>query len=237
MLEVNIEKIVPVTEARDMFNKIVDDVEGTDELYVLTKNGKPAAVVVGVNHLEKLTGQSHSDASSKIEEASGAAIASIAADPVAEESETVFASADDAQLPAAAEMSAPVAANDPFAMAANELATQQAGAVASPMSSLAESSLTPTAASTDLAGGVSNITPIPEGFNNGMPTAEEVANPYTSPAEESTEEPAMLDETASADASATTFATGPMVTPDTDTASVDSMDDSAGPILPPRQGM
>jgi prevent-host-death family protein len=42
-----------------MFNKIVDEVEGTDELYVLTKNGKPAAVVVGVNHLEKLTGESN----------------------------------------------------------------------------------------------------------------------------------------------------------------------------------
>ncbi len=59
MLQVNIEKIIPVTEARDMFNKIVDEVEGTDELYVLTKNGKPCAVVVGVNHLEKLTGESH----------------------------------------------------------------------------------------------------------------------------------------------------------------------------------
>ena len=60
MLQVNIEKIIPVTEARDMFNRIVDEVEGTDELYVLTKNGKPSAVVVGVNHLEKLTGGEHS---------------------------------------------------------------------------------------------------------------------------------------------------------------------------------
>ena len=56
MLDVDIDKILPLTEARDNFNKIVDDVEGTDQMYVLTKNGKPAAVVVGVNHLEKLTG-------------------------------------------------------------------------------------------------------------------------------------------------------------------------------------
>ena len=58
MLEVKIEKILPITEARDSFNKLIDEVEGTDELYVFTKNGKPAAVLVGVHHLEKLTGTS-----------------------------------------------------------------------------------------------------------------------------------------------------------------------------------
>jgi len=59
MLEVQIENIIPVTEARDRFNQIVDAVEGTEELYVLTKNGKPAAIVVGIHHLEKLTGEAH----------------------------------------------------------------------------------------------------------------------------------------------------------------------------------
>lgn len=59
MLDVNIEKILPVTEVRDSLNKIVDEVEATDELYVITKNGKPAAIVVGIHHLEKLTGISH----------------------------------------------------------------------------------------------------------------------------------------------------------------------------------
>ena len=68
MLQVNIEKILPVTEARDSFNKIVDEVEGTDEMYVLTKNGKPAAVVVGVNHLEKLTGENHDAVLAKVSE-------------------------------------------------------------------------------------------------------------------------------------------------------------------------
>lgn len=60
MLEVQIENIIPVTEARDKFNQIVDAVENTEELYVLTKNGKPAAIVVGIHHLEKLTGETHS---------------------------------------------------------------------------------------------------------------------------------------------------------------------------------
>ena len=59
MLEVQIENIIPVTEARDKFNQIVDAVENTDELYVITKNGKPASIMVGVHHLEKLTGESH----------------------------------------------------------------------------------------------------------------------------------------------------------------------------------
>lgn len=66
-MQVDIEKIIPVTEARDSFNKIVDEVEGSDELYVLTKNGKPAAVVVGVNHLEKLTGESEMEVMAKVE--------------------------------------------------------------------------------------------------------------------------------------------------------------------------
>jgi prevent-host-death family protein len=66
MLQVDIEKIIPVTEARDSFNKIVDEVEGTDEMYVLTKNGKPSAVVVGVNHLEKLTGAEGAEVMAKI---------------------------------------------------------------------------------------------------------------------------------------------------------------------------
>lgn len=57
MLQVDVNKIIPLTEARDSLNKIVDDVDNTDEMYVLTKNGTPTAVVVGVNHLEKLTNE------------------------------------------------------------------------------------------------------------------------------------------------------------------------------------
>lgn len=68
MLQVDIEKIMPVTEARDKFNQLIDDVEDSDNLYVLTKNGKPCAVMVGVNHLEKLTGENQTDVVAKMGE-------------------------------------------------------------------------------------------------------------------------------------------------------------------------
>jgi len=67
VLEVDIDKILPVTEARDNFNKIIDEVEGTEAMYVLTKNGKPSAVIVGVNHLEKLTGKTADELTSIVE--------------------------------------------------------------------------------------------------------------------------------------------------------------------------
>jgi prevent-host-death family protein len=61
MLEVKVENILPVTEARDTFNQLIDKVEGTDEMFVMTKNGKPIAILVGVHHLEKLTGENHEE--------------------------------------------------------------------------------------------------------------------------------------------------------------------------------
>lgn len=61
MLEVKIENIIPVTEARDSFNQLVDKVENSDEMYVLTKNGKPAVIIVGIKHLEKLTGEKNEE--------------------------------------------------------------------------------------------------------------------------------------------------------------------------------
>lgn len=61
MLEVQIENIIPVTEARDKFNQLVDQVESGDDMFVMTKNGKPAAILVGVHHMEKLTGVSHEE--------------------------------------------------------------------------------------------------------------------------------------------------------------------------------
>lgn len=68
MLEVKVENIIPVTEARDSFNQLVDKIEGSDEMYVLTKNGKPSAILVGVKHLEKLTGTSHEELMKEVEE-------------------------------------------------------------------------------------------------------------------------------------------------------------------------
>lgn len=59
MLDVDIEKILPITEVRDSLNKIIDAVIDSEDLYVVTKNGKPSAIIVGVHHLEKLTGIDH----------------------------------------------------------------------------------------------------------------------------------------------------------------------------------
>ena len=232
MLEVNIEKIVPVTEARDMFNKIVDDVEGTDELYVLTKNGKPAAVVVGVNHLEKLTGQSHGDVAAKIELASSTPPPAAAPEtpvattppiaPATEAGETVFASADDAAPATEAASSAP----DPFAMASNELASQRSGAVAEPLSSLADTALTPTAASTESTGALDNISPVPEGFGSTTPAAGATDTTPSAPT---------IDMSAVEEGNSTsTLAGDPLAATETPAATEDS---AAGPVLPPRQGI
>jgi prevent-host-death family protein len=61
MLEVKIDKIVPISSVRDSLNEIVGNVENSDDLYVITKNGLPTAIIVGVHHLEKLTGMSHEE--------------------------------------------------------------------------------------------------------------------------------------------------------------------------------
>lgn len=61
MLDVKIENIIPYTEARDAIGELTDKVANSDDLYVLTKNGKPAAILVGVHHLETLTDISHKE--------------------------------------------------------------------------------------------------------------------------------------------------------------------------------
>lgn len=57
MLKVEIDKILPVTEARANIARLVDEVcQGN--VYVLTRGGKPAVMVVPIDYLEKQnTGQ------------------------------------------------------------------------------------------------------------------------------------------------------------------------------------
>jgi len=50
MLNVSIDKILPVTEARARIAKLVDEVEKGD-VYVITRGGKPAAVMVPVSRV------------------------------------------------------------------------------------------------------------------------------------------------------------------------------------------
>lgn len=54
MLQVPIDKILPVTEARANISKLVDDVVRGD-IYVLTRGGRPAVVVSSVEYIKKLT--------------------------------------------------------------------------------------------------------------------------------------------------------------------------------------
>ncbi|AKM82121.1 TPA: prevent-host-death family protein [Candidatus Berkelbacteria bacterium] len=54
-LRVTLSNIIPLTEARDHFSQIVNEVQ-KDKLYVLTKGGKPAVAIVDVKYLEQITG-------------------------------------------------------------------------------------------------------------------------------------------------------------------------------------
>ncbi len=57
MLQVPVDKIIPLTEMRDRFSKIVADLETGTPLYILTKNGKPSVAVLSVGELQKLIQQ------------------------------------------------------------------------------------------------------------------------------------------------------------------------------------
>lgn len=52
MFKVPIDKIIPVTNARARIASLVSDVQKTNCLYVLTRGGKPAAVLASVDYLD-----------------------------------------------------------------------------------------------------------------------------------------------------------------------------------------
>ena len=55
MINVPIDRIVPLTDARDNLSRVVSDIESDDEgLYILTKGGKPAIAFISIKYLEKL---------------------------------------------------------------------------------------------------------------------------------------------------------------------------------------
>lgn len=224
MLQVNIEKIIPVTEARDMFNRIIDEVEGTDDLYVLTKNGKPAAIVVGVNHLEKLTGETHTDVVAKIDAvplSEAADSASGVPQPDEPQATQDFASQDESS-------------NDFF----NEGQSDQSdlpsqdlgGQLDEPFPPLASEDNTPNApASTDL----NPSQPATTDYNPTTPSEEtDAAVTYNDPAPTGP----VSDDTPMSELSETSdpFVEPNDPAPSPDDASSDS-DGNIGPDLPPRQ--
>jgi antitoxin YefM len=48
-------KILPVTEARRKFTEIIKNVEGLLEQYVITRKGKPAAIILSAEEYERIT--------------------------------------------------------------------------------------------------------------------------------------------------------------------------------------
>lgn len=66
MISVPIDRIVPLTDARDNFSRLVADVESAkDGLYVLTKGGKPSIALVNIKFLEELMGSKPSSVEEK----------------------------------------------------------------------------------------------------------------------------------------------------------------------------
>ena len=60
MISVPIDRIVPLTDARDNFSRLVSDIESAQEgMYVLTKGGKPTIALVNISYLEELIGRSN----------------------------------------------------------------------------------------------------------------------------------------------------------------------------------
>ena len=57
MISVPIDRIVPLTDARDNFSRLISDIETlSDGLYVLTKGGKPAIALINIKYLEEIMG-------------------------------------------------------------------------------------------------------------------------------------------------------------------------------------
>ncbi|MEK7201942.1 MAG: hypothetical protein AAB669_00185 [Patescibacteria group bacterium] len=55
MISVPIDRIVPLTDARDNFSRLISDIETlSDGLYVLTKGGKPAIALINIKYLEEI---------------------------------------------------------------------------------------------------------------------------------------------------------------------------------------
>jgi prevent-host-death family protein len=163
MLEVNIEKIIPITEARDSLNNIVDIVESSDELYVITKNGKPAAIVVGVHHLEKLTGIDHKDIMpDEIAPSLGGSAASMAAaSSNDDQSDTTAAPSTQSKSTDGSALDIPVAStNVDDVFAPDSTATEtQAGNMAQPFSVPDTSSLSDSSVLDSISSGTPQFTP------------------------------------------------------------------------------
>lgn len=57
MIHADLDKILPEEDALEQITTIFNEVEKLRELYIITKNGRPAVAVINIDYLEELTGQ------------------------------------------------------------------------------------------------------------------------------------------------------------------------------------
>lgn len=56
MIHADLDKILPEDDALERITSIIEEVEENQELFIITKSGRPAAAIINIDYLEELTG-------------------------------------------------------------------------------------------------------------------------------------------------------------------------------------
>lgn len=56
MIHADLDKILPEDDALEKISSIIEEVEANQELFIITKSGRPAAAIINIDYLEELTG-------------------------------------------------------------------------------------------------------------------------------------------------------------------------------------
>lgn len=56
MIHADLDKILPEDDALEKISSIIEEVEQKQELFIITKSGRPAAAIINIDYLEELTG-------------------------------------------------------------------------------------------------------------------------------------------------------------------------------------
>lgn len=56
MIHADLDKILPEDDALEKITSIIEEVEENQELFIITKSGRPAAAIINIDYLEELTG-------------------------------------------------------------------------------------------------------------------------------------------------------------------------------------
>lgn len=66
MIHADLDKILPEADALEKITSIIEEVETNQELFIITKSGRPACAIINIDYLEELTGSQVSTQGSKI---------------------------------------------------------------------------------------------------------------------------------------------------------------------------